>query len=271
MNLYAFGKLPVEMGGRVQPIDTLARNSLRMISLRERYLDENGEYQPAVKWLLDLTARPDVADNLNIFASTVPTCSTCSASRGGNIIATRGMKSTKDKAKISTRPAPRSKGARPRSTPSTKRNWPSWTVACPSSNCCNTPSCTGRFRNFRRRSSSKPIRKPPIQSLAQIKQRLERLPEFQQTLAAQHPPLAVPPIADFQNEPAPTQTGGAWQPYSVAWMIKYLDEIRRIRRSIRPRPPGKPSSMPTPQVTPEHSIARCAATRSCWKISRRRK
>ncbi len=42
MDLYAFGKLPVVMGGRVQPIDTLARNSLRLLSLREQYLDKSG-------------------------------------------------------------------------------------------------------------------------------------------------------------------------------------------------------------------------------------
>ncbi len=42
MDLYVFGKLPVVMGGRVQPIDTLARNSLRLLSLREQYLDKSG-------------------------------------------------------------------------------------------------------------------------------------------------------------------------------------------------------------------------------------
>ena len=42
IDLYAFGKLPVVMGGRVQPVDTLARNSLRLLSFREQYLDKSG-------------------------------------------------------------------------------------------------------------------------------------------------------------------------------------------------------------------------------------
>ena len=42
IDLYAFGKLPVVMGGRVQPVDTLARNSLRLLSYRETYLDKSG-------------------------------------------------------------------------------------------------------------------------------------------------------------------------------------------------------------------------------------
>ena len=41
-DLYAFGKLPVLAGGRVTPIDTLARNTLRMLALREVYVDESG-------------------------------------------------------------------------------------------------------------------------------------------------------------------------------------------------------------------------------------
>ena len=70
-DLYKFGQLPVAYQGRVKPIDTVARNALRIISDREEY-KLNAEDKPAVKqsaveWLLDLVARPEVAHNKPIF------------------------------------------------------------------------------------------------------------------------------------------------------------------------------------------------------------
>ena len=52
-DLKAFGRLPVVYQGRVKPFDTLARNSLRVISDKDSYLDEDGKRQPAIRWLLD--------------------------------------------------------------------------------------------------------------------------------------------------------------------------------------------------------------------------
>lgn len=77
MNLYAFGQIPVVYEGRVQPIDTLARNSMRILSNRETIkpepeYDKEGEKQAeetaeaageekpsstsAVQWLLELAS-----------------------------------------------------------------------------------------------------------------------------------------------------------------------------------------------------------------------
>ena len=58
MNLYAFGQLPILYQGRSKPIDTLARNSLRIISGRQDFKDNEGNKQPAIKWLLDTIAKP---------------------------------------------------------------------------------------------------------------------------------------------------------------------------------------------------------------------
>ncbi|WP_339728949.1 cytochrome c biogenesis protein CcsA [uncultured Gimesia sp.] len=58
MNLYEFGQLPILYQGRSKPIDTLARNSLRMISGRQDFKDQDGKKQPAIKWLLDTIAKP---------------------------------------------------------------------------------------------------------------------------------------------------------------------------------------------------------------------
>lgn len=54
MDLVAFGKLPVADKGRVKPLDTLARTSLRVVSNQETFKDENGKTQPAIRWLADL-------------------------------------------------------------------------------------------------------------------------------------------------------------------------------------------------------------------------
>ncbi|MEX0585523.1 MAG: hypothetical protein WD176_02685, partial [Pirellulales bacterium] len=61
MRLEDFGKLPVVYQGRIKPFDTLARNSLRVISDTEEFEDAEGNKQPAIRWLLDLIARPSVA------------------------------------------------------------------------------------------------------------------------------------------------------------------------------------------------------------------
>ncbi len=61
MDLVAFGRLPVMYEGRVKPIDTLARNSLRVLSDKQSVVDQEDQKQPAVKWLLDvITDSPDV-------------------------------------------------------------------------------------------------------------------------------------------------------------------------------------------------------------------
>jgi hypothetical protein len=54
MQLSAFGKIPVMDEGRRKPLDSLARNSLMIISSRETFKDENGQTQPAILWLLEV-------------------------------------------------------------------------------------------------------------------------------------------------------------------------------------------------------------------------
>jgi hypothetical protein len=61
-DLYAFGSIPVQHGGRTQPLDSLARNSLVVISGKQEYEDpRTGKTTPAIDWLLTVGARPDVA------------------------------------------------------------------------------------------------------------------------------------------------------------------------------------------------------------------
>jgi ABC-type transport system involved in cytochrome c biogenesis permease subunit len=81
-DMAAFGRLPVLLDGRVQPFDSVARNSLLSISGRsitysatpppptaaEKMMGfTNGPPMPALEWLLDTMARPDFSDQLKIF------------------------------------------------------------------------------------------------------------------------------------------------------------------------------------------------------------
>jgi ABC-type transport system involved in cytochrome c biogenesis permease subunit len=73
-DLEAFGHLPVLEGGRVKPVDSVARNSLLMIRSKQsvRY-DPDGEGPIAARsigageWLLDVLFRPDLADKYPVF------------------------------------------------------------------------------------------------------------------------------------------------------------------------------------------------------------
>jgi len=58
VDLDAFGRMAVVDGGRVKPLDTVARVNLRLISGREEFEDEGGRKQPAIRWYLDVIAGP---------------------------------------------------------------------------------------------------------------------------------------------------------------------------------------------------------------------
>ena len=60
----AFGQLPVVYEGRVKPYDTLARNSLVVLSDRQTWRDDAGRKRPAIEWLLDvMSGSPRAADH----------------------------------------------------------------------------------------------------------------------------------------------------------------------------------------------------------------
>lgn len=78
MQIAEFGQLPVVQGGRVQPIDTLARNMLRTISMSEDLqvgykqgfmgtVFGSQKKEPAVKWLLDTITDSEEAEEYRVF------------------------------------------------------------------------------------------------------------------------------------------------------------------------------------------------------------
>jgi ABC-type transport system involved in cytochrome c biogenesis permease subunit len=79
-DLARFGRLPVLEKGRVKPLDTLARNTMRVLSNRETFKDLDGKTQPAIRWFIDVITEkespsatslngnpPIVAHDYNVF------------------------------------------------------------------------------------------------------------------------------------------------------------------------------------------------------------
>ncbi len=66
LDLDGFGQLPVLEGGRVKPLDSLARNALLMIRSQQSVTFQ-GRTVTADEWLLDALFRPQVADEQPIF------------------------------------------------------------------------------------------------------------------------------------------------------------------------------------------------------------
>jgi ABC-type transport system involved in cytochrome c biogenesis permease subunit len=61
-----FGRLPVLLEGRVQPLDSVARNALRQLRDRQTAL-RDGRSMPPTVWLLETMMRPENADQLKSF------------------------------------------------------------------------------------------------------------------------------------------------------------------------------------------------------------
>jgi ABC-type transport system involved in cytochrome c biogenesis permease subunit len=66
-----FGQLPVLVGGRVMPMDTLARISLSEMNHHGTFTVD-GKVQPATRWLLDVFMMPRRADAAKVFEVTNP-------------------------------------------------------------------------------------------------------------------------------------------------------------------------------------------------------
>ena len=61
-DLESFSKLPVQVGERIKPLDSVARNTLLILSGRQKVVTQEGVKLSPIEWILDLTMRPEVAD-----------------------------------------------------------------------------------------------------------------------------------------------------------------------------------------------------------------
>jgi ABC-type transport system involved in cytochrome c biogenesis permease subunit len=66
-DLPKFGKIPVLVGGRVKPLDTVARNSLLIIHGKQELRLEGGRRLSAMQWLTDVLFNAPVADQYPVF------------------------------------------------------------------------------------------------------------------------------------------------------------------------------------------------------------
>ena len=62
-----FGEIPVLVGGRVKPLDTVARNSLLIIHGKQELRLEGGKRLSAMQWLTDVLFNAPVADQYPVF------------------------------------------------------------------------------------------------------------------------------------------------------------------------------------------------------------
>jgi ABC-type transport system involved in cytochrome c biogenesis permease subunit len=67
VDLAKFGKLPVLVGGRVKPLDTVARNSLLIIHGKQELRLDDGRHLSAIEWLADVLFNAPVADQYAVF------------------------------------------------------------------------------------------------------------------------------------------------------------------------------------------------------------
>jgi ABC-type transport system involved in cytochrome c biogenesis permease subunit len=68
----SFAELPVQVGGRIKPLDSVARNTLLLLSGRQKAVTADGEQLSPIEWFMDLTMRPEIADDYPIFKIEFP-------------------------------------------------------------------------------------------------------------------------------------------------------------------------------------------------------
>ena len=71
-DLDAFAELPVQVGGRIKPLDSVARNTLLILSARQKVVTDEGVTLSPIEWFLDLTMRPELADTYPVFKIEFP-------------------------------------------------------------------------------------------------------------------------------------------------------------------------------------------------------
>jgi cytochrome c-type biogenesis protein CcsB len=71
-DITAFGRLPVLLNGRIQPFDSVARNTLLNVSGKSTVRVEGGKPMGATEWMLEAMTRPEQAATRKIFRAQHP-------------------------------------------------------------------------------------------------------------------------------------------------------------------------------------------------------
>ncbi len=67
-----FAELPVQVGGRIKPLDSVARNTLLILAGRQAVVTPEGVKLSPIEWFMDLTMRPELADTYRVFKIEFP-------------------------------------------------------------------------------------------------------------------------------------------------------------------------------------------------------
>ena len=67
-----FSELPVQVGGRIKPLDSVARNTLLILSGKQTVIAPDGTKLSAIEWFMDLCMRPEIADTYRVFKIEFP-------------------------------------------------------------------------------------------------------------------------------------------------------------------------------------------------------
>lgn len=67
LDLVSFGKIPVQVGGRVKPLDTVARNALLIIHTKQTLRLDDGRQVTAIEWLADTLFNAPISDRYPAF------------------------------------------------------------------------------------------------------------------------------------------------------------------------------------------------------------
>lgn len=67
-----FSELPVQVGGRIKPLDSVARNTLLILSGKQTVIAPDGSKLSAIEWFIDLCMRPEIADTYRVFKIEFP-------------------------------------------------------------------------------------------------------------------------------------------------------------------------------------------------------
>ena len=71
-DINSFAELPVQVGGRIKPLDSVARNTLLILAGRQKVSTPEGVTLSPIEWFMDLTMRPEVADTYRVFKIEFP-------------------------------------------------------------------------------------------------------------------------------------------------------------------------------------------------------
>jgi ABC-type transport system involved in cytochrome c biogenesis permease subunit len=229
MDLYAFGQLPVAYEGRIKPLDTLARNSLKILSDRQTFTEEvkdapprawysfqdpSQKTQPAIRWLLDvITDSEDATKHRVIRIENLEVLDLLGLKRRKSY--RYSIDEFRDKlgdfytqVELADKAKPEQLSTFQKKVIDLHRRLRSYALLVRSFRTLPLPAVPTE-EDFKRDQTD------AIRRFTQIKELLNEVPQLQEALEQEHAPLAVP-------------SPKGWQPYSVAAVETYLEhDVRR--------------------------------------------